>query len=172
MSDITASPSKNAKPSRREAWQRWVIIWHVVFYISLVVPTIVALLADELNRSRASVLILSLALGIWYALVMIWFVPRAKGIWQVAGSIIYLLGAILLWFPLARTHWAYFITASSFYGLMWGTLPFWLAVIGNVLLTGLIIWIQALNLGRPVTLSGELFLIGAVVIGWAALLAL
>jgi len=35
-----------------------------------------------------------------------------------------------------------------------------------------IIWVQALNLGRSVTLSGELFLIGAVVIGWAALLAL
>ncbi len=172
MADITASTPENTRPSRREAWQRWVIIWHVVFYISLAVPTIAALLADELNRSRESVLVLSLALGIWYALTMIWLVPKAKGNWQLAGSIIYLLGAILLWFPLARTHWAYFITASSFYGLMWGTLPFWLAVIGNVLLTGLLIWIRALNLGKPVVLSGELFLIAGAVVGWAALLAL
>jgi signal transduction histidine kinase len=55
---------------------------------------------------------------------------------------------------------------------MWGTLPFGLAVAGNVILTGVIIWIQALNLGKAVTLSANLFLVGAVVIGWAALLAL
>jgi signal transduction histidine kinase len=149
-----------------------VVIWHVVFYVSLAVPTILALLTEEVNRSKWSILGFSLALGIWYGLVMIWFVPRVRWKLQLTWTIVYLAGAIVLWFPLARTHWAYFITASSFYGLMWGTLPFWLAVIGNVFLTALLIWIQALNLGRSVTLSVELFLIGAVVIGWAALLAL
>ena len=113
-----------------------------------------------------------MALGVWYGLIMVWLVPRMRGKLQLIWSIVYLAVAIVLWFPLARTHWAYFITASSFYGLMWGTLPFGLAVIGNVILTALIIWIQALNLGRSVTLSVNLFLIGAVVVGWAALLAL
>ncbi|MES0361454.1 MAG: sensor histidine kinase [Anaerolineales bacterium] len=172
MSAAPDSSSSIPPPARREAWERWVIIWHVVFYISLAVPTILALLAEELNRSQLSVLGFSLALAIWYGLIMVWIVPRARGKYQLIWSIIYLAGAILLWFPLARTHWAYFITASSFYGLMWGTLPFGLAVAGNVILTAVIIWIQALNLGRSVTLSAELFLIGAVVIGWAALLAL
>lgn len=172
MSAAPDSSSAIPPPARREAWERWVVIWHIVFYVSLAVPTILALLAEELNRSQLSVLGLSLALGVWYGLIMVWLLPRTRGKFQLIWSIIYLAGAILLWFPLARTHWAYFITASSFYGLMWGTLPFGLAVAGNVILTAVIIWIQALNLGKPVTLSANLFLVGAVVIGWAALLAL
>ena len=172
MAATPDASSASPPPAKRDAWERWVKIWHIVFYVSLAGPTILALLTEELNLSKWSVLGFSLALGIWYGLVMIWLVPRAQWKLQVTWRIVYLAGAIVLWFPLARTHWAYFITASSFYGLMWGTLPFGLAVLGNVILTALIIWIQALNLGRSVTLSVELFLIGAVVIGWAALLAL
>jgi signal transduction histidine kinase len=149
-----------------------VVIWNVVFYVSLAVPTILALLAEDLNRSQWSVLGLSLALGAWYGLVMVWLVPRTQGKLQLIWSIVYLAVAIVLWFPLARTHWAYFITASSFYGLMWGTLPFGLAVAGNVILTGVIIWIQSLNLGKPVVFSPTMVIIGVVVIGWATLLAL
>jgi len=172
MPDATISPSIDTKPARQEAWERWVVIWHLVFYASLAIPTILVLLPGDVNRSKLSVLGLSLGLGIWYALVMIWIIPRVSGRQQLIFSILYLAGAILLWFPLARTHWAYFITASSFYGLMWGTLPFGLAVAGNVILTAILIWIQALNLDRPVTLSLDLVIIGVVVIGWAALLAL
>ena len=172
MSAYPDSTSITPPPAKREAWERWVIIWNVVFYVSLAVPTILALLAEELNRSQWSVLGLSLALGIWYGVIMVWLVPRLDARWQTPISLVFLIGAFTLWFPLARSHWAYFITASSFYGLMWGILPFGLAVAGNVVLTGLIIWVQALNLGRSVTLSANLFLIGAVVIGWAALLAL
>jgi signal transduction histidine kinase len=172
MPDVTFSSSRDEKPARREAWERWVVIWHLVFYASLAIPTILVLLTEVVNLSKLSVLGLSLGLGVWYALVMIWIVPRVNGRQQLIWSILYLAGAILLWFPLARTHWAYFITASSFYGLMWGTLPFGLAVVGNVILTAILIWIQALNLDRPVTLSLDLILIGVVVIGWAALLAL
>lgn len=172
MSDPSTVPTLIQKTSRRDAWERWVVIWHVVFYVSLAIPTILVLLTEELTRSKWTVLGFSLALGLWYGLVMVWLVPRAPGKIQLTGTIMYLAVGIVLWFPLARTHWAYFITASSFYGLMWGTLPFWLAVLGNVFLTALLIWIQALNLGKAVTLSVELFLIGAVVVGWAALLAL
>ena len=172
MSASPDSTSTTPPPAKREAWERWVIIWHVVFYVSLAVPTVLALAAEELNLSQWSVLGLSLALGIWYGVIMVWLVPRLDARWQTPISLVFLIGAFTLWFPLARSHWAYFITASSFYGLMWGILPFGLAVAGNVVLTGLIIWVQALNLGRSVTLSANLFLIGAVVIGWAALLAL
>jgi signal transduction histidine kinase len=172
---MSASPdsSSAALPApRREAWERWVKIWHVVFYLSLAIPTVFALLADNGIYPKWVLLGLSLGLGIWYGVIMVWLVPRSRQRWQTILSVIFVIGAIAVWFPLARSHWAYFITASSFYGLMWGTLPFGLAVAGNVVLTGLIIWIQALNLGKPVTLSANLFLVGAVVIGWAALLAL
>lgn len=168
---ITPSSSKPVTP-RREAWERWVIIWHIVFYLTLVLPTGMVLLSGQLDQSRELVLGLSLSLGVWYGLVMVWLVPRLQEKMQLVWSLVYLIVAVVLWFPLARTHWAYFITASSFYGLMWGTLPFGLAVAGNVVLTGLLVWIQALNMGRAVELSVNLFLIGAVAIGWSALLAL
>jgi signal transduction histidine kinase len=138
----------------------------------LALPTALALTTKSMRYPSWLVLWLSLALGIWYGVVMIWFVPRSRGKGQVFWSVVYLVGALALWFPLARSHWAYFITASSFYGLMWGTLPFGLSVVGNILLTSMIIWIQALNLNQPVTLSIDLVLIGLVVVGWSALLAL
>jgi signal transduction histidine kinase len=172
MMEPDSGTATQAKIPRRDAWERWVVVWISVFYISLVLPTILALLAEESNQERILILGLSLALGAWFALVMMWISPRSKGRWQVIWSVIFMAGAMVLWFPLARIHWAYFITASSFYGLMWGTLPFGMAVAGNVLLTGLLIWVQALNLGRTIELSFNLVLIGAVVIGWSALLAL
>lgn len=162
----------NIRSSRREAWERWVVVWHIVFYLSLIIPTVLALVGERMRYPAWLVLTLSITLGIWYGVVMIWLVPRLKDNWSVIWSVIYLVGAMALWFPLARSHWAFFITASSFYGLMWGTLPFGLAVVGNIVLTSQIIWIQALNLNEPITISMELILIGLVVIGWSALLAL
>jgi signal transduction histidine kinase len=158
--------------SKRNAWEHWVKIWHIVFYLTLVLPTTLALLSGDLGQSPELVLGLSLALGIWYALVMIWIVPRTDGYRQWAWSLIFLVGGLVLWIPLARAYPAYYLIASSFYGLMWGTLPFGLAVAGNVILTGLIIWLQALSLDRPVIFSVNLLVIGAIVIGWSVLLAL
>lgn len=172
MTEIATKTPPEPKTSRRDAWERWVTIWIAVFYISLAIPTVLALLADESAQQRLLVLGLSLGLGAWYALVMMWIMPRASGRWQITWPVIFLVGAILLWFPLARIHWAYFITASAFYGLMWGTLPFGLAVTGNVILTGILIWVQALNMGRAVSISFTMVLIWSVVIGWSALLAL
>ncbi len=165
--------NQSADPApKREAWERWVIVWHVVFYLSLSLALFFALSEDSLRYPAGWVLGLSLALGVWYGVIMVWLVPRVQGNRQVAWSVIYLAGALALWFPLARSHWAYFITASSFYGMMWGTLPFGLAVAGNILLTSLIILTQALNLDKPVTFSVEFVLGGAVAVGWSVLLAL
>jgi len=172
MSVSNAPNSSDAQPSRREAWERWVNVWHAVFYLALVVPTILVLATESMRYSPGVVLGLSLILGIWYGVIMIWLVPRSGIKGQVSWSVIYLVGALALWFPLARSHWAYFLTASSFYGLMWGTLPFGLAVVGNILLTSLIIWVQALNLNKPITLSIDMVLIGVMAVGWSALLAL
>jgi signal transduction histidine kinase len=172
MTDTAAKTSPETKAPRREAWERWVTVWIIVFYISVGIPMVLALLAEESNQERLLILGLSLGLGAWYALVMMWILPRARDRWRVIWPVIFLIGAILLWFPLARTHWAYFITASAFYGLMWGTLPFGFAVAGNVILTGLLIWVQALNMGRAIEISLTMLLIWSVVIGWSALLAL
>ncbi len=172
MLDSTGRKISTIQPSWRDAWERWVNIWHAVFYLSLALSLVLALSTESMRYPPWLVLVLSLALGIWYGLILIWLVPNSRETRQVTWSVVFLVGAMALWFPLARSHWAYFITASSFYGLMWGTLPFGLAVVGNILLTILIIWVQALNLNKPVTLSIDLFIIGLVVLAWSALLAL
>ena len=172
---MTSSLKQNktdSQAARRETWERWVNVWHVVFYLALIIPTGLALFGERMRYPSWLVLVLGTVLGIWYGVVMIWLVSRMREKWQVAWSVMYLVGALALWFLLARCHWAYFITASSFYGLMWGTLPFGLAVAGNILLTGLLIWIQALNLNQPLTISWDLIIIGLVAISWSALLAL
>ncbi|UCH58279.1 MAG: sensor histidine kinase [Anaerolineales bacterium] len=169
----TAHPKKTILP-RREAWERWVSVWHVVFYVSLALPTILALSSADLERPGWQVLGLSLGLGLLYGLIMVWAAPRARENPRLAliWTVIYLVAAIVLWFPLARTHPSYYLTASSFYGLMWGTLPFGLALVGNIFLTGLIIWSQALNSGEPVVFSFTSALIGVAAISWSTLLAL
>jgi signal transduction histidine kinase len=169
---VSPDPNRQHPPSRQDAWMHWVKIWHIVFYLSLVFPTLLTLFSSTLKFSKGLVFGLSLFLGIWYGVIMMWLVPKTQGKRQVILSVVYLIVAMAVWFPLSRASWSYYLTASSFYGLMWGTLPFGLAVTGNVILTGLIIWSQALNLGKPVTLSIELFIIGGMAIGWAALLAL
>jgi signal transduction histidine kinase len=151
---------------------RWVKVWHIVFYVTLVIPVILVLRSGTMYYSTELVLGLSLFLGLWYGLIMIVLVPKAQGKRQTALSLLYLVVAFAAWFPLSRASWAYYLTASSFYGLMWGTLPFGMAVIGNILLTGLIIWSQALNIGKPVNYSVELLVISFMAIGWSTLLAL
>ena len=178
MPASTTSPASVPPPSRRPVWERWTKVWHAMFYISLALPTILALSSPDLNTpsllrlSAPLILGLSLALGAWYTLIMVWLLPRSHYKRQTIWTLVYLVGAFALWFPLSRTHWAYYITASSLYGLMWGTLPFGLAVVGNIILTGLIIGSQALNMGKPVSLSVDILIIGAVTVGWAALMAL
>jgi signal transduction histidine kinase len=162
----------STSPLRRDALQRWIVVWHVIFYIALVVPTALALFTGDLNRSPGMVLGLSLALGLWYTLVMVWWISRAVEKWVPYWTVLYLVVAIGLWIPLALAHPAYYITASTFFGLMWGTLPFGLAVAGNILMFGIIFLSQALNKGEPFEISGFALIIGAFVLAWSVLLAL
>ena len=169
---ISPNPAPQHRSSQRDAWMRWVKVWHIVFYLSLVFPTALTLFSGTLRYSIWLILGLSLFLGFWYGLILIWLAPQAQGKMQAILSLVYLVVALAVWFPLSRANWAYFLTASSFYGLMWGILPFGLAVTGNIILTGLIIWSQALNLGKPVIFSFELLFSGIMAIGWSTLLAL
>ena len=169
---VTPKPASQLPSSRRDAWMRWVKVWHIVFYLSLALPTYLTLSSGTMRYTTWLILGLSLFLGLWYGLIMMWLVPKAQGKRQTILSLVFLIVALAVWFPLSRANWAYYLTASSFYGLMWGTLPFGLAVTGNVILTGLIIWSQALNLGKPVIFSLESIFISIMTIGWAALLAL
>lgn len=159
------------RSSKRDAWERWIVVWHVVFYLTLALPAALALFSRDLAGSPELVAGLSLAQGAWYGLVMVWLVPRFSASKQTFWSLVYLTVAIALWVPLARSYPAYYVTASSFYGIMWGILPFGWAVVGNLFLTGVIIWLQGLVASRPISWSWEMVFYGAVILGWSILLA-
>jgi signal transduction histidine kinase len=166
----TSNPSRST--SKPNAWDRWANIWHTVFYVSLGLPTLLVLIYGDTGISLGLVLGLSLALGLWYALMIIWLLPRLQGNVQQSSALVFLVGALVMWIPLANAHPAYYLTASSFYGLMWGTLRFRVAIAGNVILTVVIILMQSLSRGGSLELSANLLIIGAVIVGWSVLLAL
>lgn len=176
MSVPRESSSSAGSPARREAWERWTNIWHEVFYLTLLIPTVFALLAPERIYPKWLVLVFSLVLGAWYGLIIVWLLARVAERWQTPISIVFLIVAVTLWLPLASTHGAYLLTASSFFGLMWGILPFWMAVAGNVIFTGFLIgfllWIQAQYLGTPIELPLDMLVTAIVILAWAILLAL
>jgi signal transduction histidine kinase len=158
--------------SKPSAWERWSRIWHAVFYVTLGLPTLIALVYGDANLSLGLIFGLSLALGLWYALMIIWLLPRLEGDIRHSSALVFLIGALVMWIPLANAHPAYYLTASSFYGLMWGTLRFGVAIAGNVILTGVIILMQSLSRGGSLQLSANLLIIAAVIVGWSVLLAL
>ena len=166
----TSKPSRST--SKPNAWDRWTNIWHAVFYVTLGLPTLLVLIYGDTNISLGLVLGLSLVLGLWYALMIIWLLPRLQGNVQHTSALVFLIGALVMWIPLANAHPAYYLTASSFYGLMWGMLRFSVAIAGNVILTVVIILMQSLSRGGSLELSANLLIIGAVILGWSVLLAL
>jgi signal transduction histidine kinase len=171
MPVLTVLQGSNRSSSKRDAWERWIVVWHVVFYLTLALPAALAVFSRDLAGSPQLVAGLSLAQGAWYGLVMVWLVPRFSGSKQTVWTLVYLAVAIALWVPLAHSYPAYYMTASSFYGLMWGTLPFGWAVVGNLFLTGVIIWLRGLVAPGPISWSWEMVFYGVVIFGWSILLA-
>ncbi|MBN2547760.1 MAG: sensor histidine kinase [Anaerolineales bacterium] len=178
MPSLKKSSRRLTTADQRSVWERWTVAWHAAFFITLVVPVVLALLTPETSPERGLpfsppwLVGLSLALGAWYGLVMVWLLRRQPPNRMYFWSTLYVIGAIAVWFPLSRMHWAFFITASAIYGVMWGTMPFGLAAAGNLILTGLIIYSQALNIGGTVQWTLEGIVVVTMTVGWSTLLAL
>ena len=168
----THPPSPPSQPrNTRPAWQRWVSVWHAVFFASLIVATAIALLTGTATGSVPAMLGLSGLLAGWYWLTLIRRSPTPAN--QARVGLTFLAGAIALWYPLAGWHQAYYLVTSNFFGMMWAFLPFGWAVAGNVLLLLLILLRSLATAGQPLSsLLGWPLLSGAFGLGWAVLLAL
>lgn len=154
----------------RPAWQRWVSIWHVVFYASLILATAIALLTGAAANQAPAMVGLSALLAAWYWLIVVWRPPAPAR--QTRAGLIFLAGALALWFPLAGWSPAYYLVSANFFGFMWALLPFGAAIAGNVGLLALILLRGLVTRGEPLAaLWGWPLLISLVVLGWAALLA-
>jgi hypothetical protein len=48
MPVLTVLQGSNRSSSKRDAWERWIVVWHVVFYLTLALPTALALLSKDI----------------------------------------------------------------------------------------------------------------------------
>ena len=136
----------NPTDSTRHAWQRWLPLWYGVFYVMLAFTTILSL--GEATRSFFSSLIflgLSVLLGIWYGFCM---TPRS----QYARSHPLLSTGYLvigwgLWFALTLLNPLYLFLLFGLYPqiFFFRTMPW--KIIDTLILTGLVLWQQAMLLG-------------------------
>ena len=167
MNAHPSPPSEKPRP----AWQRWVSIWHVVFYTSLAIATGIALLTGAAAGKLPVLVGLSVLLAAWYWLIILRGRPAPAN--QARVGVIFLAGALALWFPLAGWSPAYFLVGANFFGLMWAFLPFGGAVAGNVGLMLLILLRSLITAGQPLaSLVGWPLLSARFAVGWAVLLAL
>lgn len=170
MSAHTSPPSDQTRDSR-PAWQRWVWVWNVVFYVTLALATAIALWTGTARAFVSAMLGLSALLGAWYWLVLLRRSPNPAN--QARVGLTFLVGAVALWYPLAGWHQAYYLVSSNFFGMMWAFLPFGWAVAGNVVLILLILLRSLATTGQPLSsVLGWPLLSGAFGLGWAVLLAL
>lgn len=166
MNTHSSSPPEKPRP----AWQRWVAIWHIAFYASLILATALALLTGSAPGKLPVLVGLSCLLGAWYWLTIIRGRPTPAN--QARVGVIFLAGALALWFPLAGWSPAYFLVSANFFGMMWAFLPFGWAVAGNIVLMLLILLRSLITAGQPLaSLLGWPLLSGAFALGWAVLLA-
>jgi signal transduction histidine kinase len=140
-------------------------------YASLAIATGIALLTGAAAGKLPLLVGLSLLLGAWYWLIIIWGRPLPAN--QARVGVTFLAGALALWFPLAGWSPAYYLVSANFFGMMWAFLPFGWAVAGNVGLMLLMLLRSLVTRGEPLaSLWGWPLLIALVVLGWALLLAL
>lgn len=159
-----------APEAPRPAWQRWVATWHVVYYASLAVAAAIALATGPAAGKTPVMIGLTVLLGAWYWLIIIRGRPGPAN--QARVCLVFLAGALVLWFPLAGWSPAYYLVSANFFGLMWALLPFAGAVAGNVALLLLITLRSLLTSGQPLSaLWGWPLLIALMVLGWVVLLA-
>lgn len=121
----------------RHAWQRWAVVWHLVFAALLLLGVIAALRDPAVTP--APVLGLSAALAIWYAWWNVLRRPRT-GAGQAGAH----LGAWLLWFALIWLHVAFvpvgaFLAAHVCYLSLAWAVPVAAAFVGGVVARGLLV---------------------------------
>ncbi len=150
------------------AWERWVPVWHGVFYVVLGLATFLAV-ADPApsGAGRTGVVALGVLLGAWYWL---WVVRRRIWTLPMVQVLVYFAGAAALWVGLVSLHEAYFLLAFSAYQQA-GSFPpsRRSAVAAVVVLTALLSALQLAEAGQP---SGLVLLIALLSAGLAIVLGL
>jgi signal transduction histidine kinase len=105
---------------------RWLLLSHGLFAVTLAVPTALALLDDTPAAARAVTAGIALASAAWYA----WFARRPQRLEQPALAVVRAVGLLAFYTVLNTRGDSYFLMIYSLLPLMFSTLPRGLAVLG------------------------------------------
>src|SRR5579863_5028050 len=136
----------NPAHSTRHAWQRWLPLWYGVFYVMLAFATILSLgEAPSSFMSLLALLGLSVLLGIWYVVCM---TPRSQYLRShPLLSMGYLAIGWVLWFGLTLFYSPYLFLLFGLYPQIFFFRAMPWKIIDTLILTGLVLWQQAMLLG-------------------------
>jgi signal transduction histidine kinase len=132
--------------SQRELWQRWMLFWYGLFYVSLIIATGLSLTPGSFSWEKSTALLgLSLLLGVWYGICIV----LPSGYWQqhVWLTLGYLAIGWLLWFALVNLNPAYLFVLVGLYPQNFVLLVSPWSLIGGFSLLLLSLWYQVSRLG-------------------------
>lgn len=147
----------STRQPRSEAWERWLLGVHALWYVALAIALCGALLGAQTRLSAAGSAGLSALLGLWYWLLV---VKRPELLRRPGPMLLFFAGAVPLWIALTALSSWFLLLTFVFYPLLYCLLPLGWAVAASLPLVGVAIWRsavangEALTLGNPTVLSG------------------
>jgi signal transduction histidine kinase len=162
MKNISNKRADSAKTAPN-VWERWFVVWHIIFYALLALATGLALLDPDSDRKDV-LLVLALLLGVWH-----WGMVVRHPQWlrhRIGPLLVYFAGALLLLAALVALQPAYMFLLGAFYPLMFSSLPLRTAMAGALALTAVLFWRQ-ISRSEQSLQAGWLLpvMIGATLIG-------
>jgi signal transduction histidine kinase len=137
----TSSKPQSSGISLQEVWMRWMLFWHGLFYVSLVVATGLSLTQDSFFWQESVALVsLSLLLGIWYGVCIV-VSPRY---WHRHPLLTlgYLAIGWVLWFGLTSREPVYLFVLTGLYPQTFVLLLIPWNLIGGCILLIVSLWRQ------------------------------
>lgn len=159
---IDFSRQQPLETSRDEIWQPWMLFWHGLFYVSLIIATGISFTQGASSWQKSLALLsLSVLLGIWYALCIV-VSPRY---WQRHALLTlgYLAIGWAIWFGLTDLEPLYLFVLLGLYPQTFVFLLLPWNLLGGCILLALSLWRQAA--GRGAWDEGFFFTLGAGIVG-------
>lgn len=149
-----------------DIWERWNWLWHVIFYIAILISFIFTLRDEKLILPVSTIGLLTLLMGLWHGIGMV-LAYRNLVSWEKYPTtrFIVLLGDIVLWFILVTISSTYYITLFGLFIQVFRHLPVRYATITALILTGLMLLEQIIDTGEMLSLTNPnswLFAIGGI----------
>lgn len=160
MTKQQTSQSAENSSYRSDMWVRLGWIWNLLFYVSLVVPTVFAWNdSDTTATGQRNIIILVGVTIVWHMVGAI-LLPRRfpKLIRHPIAMSVVMVGILVFWYLLVSINPDFFFTLMGLYSQVFILLPPTVAIPGSVLITTMVAYLQITADGSPFSLNNPIFL--------------